>query len=511
MQSPPLRSRLCTPSPVSRRATWLCAGLILSCLVACSGSGKGGETDQEPLAGEVKKREAPRVRAVPVVREEMVRTLSTTQAIESEREVPILPRIGGLVTELLVEEGYEVEANEHLATIDPRDAQAALDDALVAQKEVQNQGPLNALAVKEAAEQIERAKLAYNQAVRDVDRNERAGLISENELEKLRTARDSAFRDGQSAGLSHEKALADVAGHETALSRANLAVKLQELNRSYAEIRAPFPGVIATRNIQVGNTASSAEPAFVITDPDQLKVVIFRPQKELAFFSAAAADPTGDNGVTIVAYPDALPGEAYAGVIRFVSPTIDATSGSFRLTIDLDQPGHEDKQPRLMPGMLVRLAIVTERHPDALVVPKRALRREGERHFLFAVRDKRAIRIDVIEGLSTDETVEVTPRKEGALDEGDLVVVVGNRDLEDGQEVMLEKAPGEDDEGEESAPESEEPTTDPTTGDEVAEAPAVEDGESFEDSPGGAEEPEAGSAGESSAAKESGETPDKEG
>jgi hypothetical protein len=92
----------------------------------------------------------------------------------------------------------------------------------------------------------------------------------------------------------------------------------------------------------------------------------------------------------------------------------------------------------LLPGMLVRLSIVTERHPDALVVPKRALRREGDRNLLFVVRDGLAREISVSEGFSDDEDVEVMPLEAGALKSGEPVVVVGNRDLEDGVQVSVQ-------------------------------------------------------------------------
>jgi multidrug efflux pump subunit AcrA (membrane-fusion protein) len=88
--------------------------------------------------------------------------------------------------------------------------------------------------------------------------------------------------------------------------------------------------------------------------------------------------------------------------------------------------------------MLVRLAIITDRHPSALVVPKRALRREGDSSFVFIVEDGSAERHEVREGFSTDEDVEILPVREDVLDAGMAVVVAGNRDLEDGADVLAE-------------------------------------------------------------------------
>ena len=85
--------------------------------------------------------------------------------------------------------------------------------------------------------------------------------------------------------------------------------------------------------------------------------------------------------------------------------------------------------------MLLRIRIVTERHPDALVIPKRGLLREGDSHWVFVVEGGAARRVAVTEGFSEDDHVEVIPVKEAALSAGDQIAVVGNRDLEDGDAV----------------------------------------------------------------------------
>lgn len=376
------------------------------------------------------------MRVVPIQRKEMVRRLTTTTAIESVSEIELLPRIAGSVVEVLAEEAQLVEAGQVLARLDTRDAQAALRDAEVALLETRNQGPKLELATKDAAERIESAKLALAQAERDVAANEQAGLISRNELEKLVLARDQALRDRSTAELALAQAQADAQAHTAAIQRAELKVDLENLNLSYTEITAPFRGVIAERMVNIGDSISSSAGIFRLTDPDHVRAVIYRPQRELAFFRGTSQ---GDaSPITVEVVPDALPDEVYLGHIRIVSPTIDPTSGSFRLTIDLDQPAKGGDRPRLLPGMLVRLTIVTERRPDSLAVPKRALRREGDRRFLFIVREERALRIEVEEGLASDDEIQVLPIEAGSLASGDAVVVVGNRDLEDGQEVRSE-------------------------------------------------------------------------
>ena len=81
--------------------------------------------------------------------------------------------------------------------------------------------------------------------------------------------------------------------------------------------------------------------------------------------------------------------------------------------------------------MLLRVRIVTERHPDALVVPKRALLREGDSHFVFVADGDRA-EDPGRGGLLGRRRRRVLPAGEAPLLPGADIVVVGNRDLEDG-------------------------------------------------------------------------------
>ena len=383
----------------------------------------------------LKRREAARVRVTPVAQREMLRVTSTTTNVESVNEITIYPRTAGVVAEVLAEEGDRVEKGAVLATLDAREAQAALEDAQVALLDSQNALPRLKLAIKEAEERSARARLAWEQARRELERNIQAGLLSEVDLDKLRLASDTGERDFEASKLTVLGAQQDLDKQSTVIERARLSVKSQELALSYTEICSPFDGVVAERMIKAGDAVTAASGVFIQTDPDHLRAVVYRPQRELGFFQGVGSE----SSIGIICRPDALLGHEYSGQILFISPTIDETSGSFKITIQLEQPPRGAAKPRLMPGMLIRLDIVTERREDARVVPKRALRREGELSFLFVVRDGLASQVQVEEGFSDDQYVEILPVEPGALKIGDEVVVVGNRDLEDGSTVLIEQ------------------------------------------------------------------------
>jgi len=425
----------------------LAAALLGSILAspACGPTAAGSEHEQgSPLVHEARRREKTRVQTAPVERREMVRTLSTTSVVESDKEIEIFPRITGVVSTLACEEGDVVQEGQVLASLDAREMNSALEQARIAEREAGEAKAGLVIAAKEAVEAVESARLAWEQAKRDVARNEKSGFLSDSELDTKRLTRDTNERSFKSSQLGLEKARVNEANAQTAIDKARLATKKAELDLSYTNITAPFSGVIATRSIKVGDTASSSAAAFVLTDPENLRAVIYRPQRELQMFRAAQDTDSASAGpragsIEIQVGADALPGELYDGEIILISPTIDRESGSFRVTIGLTQPEQASGRPRLLPGMLVRMEVVTDRHADALVVPKRALRREGDTSFLFAVRDGAARRVEIEESFADDEFVEVIPRVASSLVEGDSVIVVGNRDLEDGVEVDEER------------------------------------------------------------------------
>ena len=352
--------------------------LSLILLAACTPK----PDDTGPRASEVRLREATRVRTAAVVEREMVRRLETTTVVESEREITIVPRRGGNIVEVRAEEGDSVSEGQVLALIDQRDANSALEEARIALREASDNCVKADIAKRESAGRLERARLTSEQAQREFERNEKTGLVAQRDLDALRLTRDTTRQDLDVAQLTLDRTDFEVKAAATAKERAQLRLEREELNLSHTEIKAPFPGTIASRTVRLGDSVTTATPLFVLTDSSKLRAVFHRPQRELALFNGAATSATSDGStglsLEVLATSEALPGVEVRGRIQRVSPTIDAASGSFRVTVDLSPDGADSAGPGLLPGMLVRLEIITDRHAEAIVIPKRALQREGE-------------------------------------------------------------------------------------------------------------------------------------
>ena len=181
-------------------------------------------------------------------------------------------------------------------------------------------------------------------------------------------------------------------------------------------------GVIAQRMAKPGNLIQLNSSLFRIVDDSRLEAVLNVPERDLA---------TMKPGLTVHMAVDAMPGRVFAGEIDRVSPVVDAGSGTFRVvTAFAGKDG-------LRPGMFGRIQVVYDERADALTVPRAALLEDGGETAVFAVREKKAVRVPIEVGHLSGELAEV--RK--GLVEGDQVVTAGKITLRDGAEVEVLNPP----------------------------------------------------------------------
>ncbi len=426
------------------------AALGLAALVGGCKPTTAATESEESVTGGAREREIPKVRVASLEQREMVQVLETTSVLESETEIQVFPRTAGVITEIAREEGDRVMAGDTLASIDDRDLKLAVRDAEVALEEARQSQREAQLRVEEAAARVQGAKLSADQATRDYDRDLRlfegeiASALSQKALEASLLARDNAVSEHQQAEIALRLAELTSDSSATAVARAAVALERAQLNLSYAAIAAPFDGVVAERMTRVGNSVSTGEAVYVLTDTHRLRAVFFRPQEELELFRRGPGE-VASSKLAFSATAESYPGREFRGEIERISPTINAESGQFRVTARIE-PASLDGQARLLPGMLVRMRIVTDRHPEAQVVPKRALRREGESLYVLVVEEGEdgslsVRRVDVEEGYSDDDHVEILP-EEGTFAAGTQVVSVGSRDLGDGDPIEIERPAG---------------------------------------------------------------------
>lgn len=292
--------------------------------------------------------------------------VSSTANLVAENEVKIVSEADGRVERLLVEEGDHVQQGQPLALLNRGDAQILREKARV---------------------RASNARVAF---VRASDMHEKS-LVSQDAFDKV----------------SMEKQVAD-----QELAEA-------EYRLSKTTIRAPFSGTVTERMINVGQHVRPSEVLFTLTDFDPLVARIFLPERDVL---------TLQNGREVRLTLRASSEVAFRGRIRQISPVVDTSTGTVKVTVEAVNP-----PAAVRPGAFVTVEIVRETKASAMRVPREAVVRELREAHVFVADGKVARRRDVTLGIEEGNFVEVV----SGLKAGDKVIVAGQGALKDGSAVKV--------------------------------------------------------------------------
>jgi membrane fusion protein (multidrug efflux system) len=309
--------------------------------------------------------------AIPVEVEDIERgdvaaLYSGTAALESDQEAQVVAKVIGEVVELRVEEGQHVKAGDILARLD--------GDRLRLE--------------------TERARTNLAKLERDLARQRELlakGLVSDESLERYQFDIDALKAD----------------------------LHLAELELSYTDIRAPIDGVIAERQIKVGNTVAVNQPLFRLTDLEPLVAYLHVPERE---FSKLHPGQAAQLRV------DALGGAIFTGRIARISPVVDSATGTFKVTVEtIDSTG------ALKPGMFARFDVVYDTRRDAILIPRAAIVEDEANLTVFVIEGDVAHQRTIKTGLTNGALIEVVEGLTG----DERIVTIGQSGLRDGGKVRV--------------------------------------------------------------------------
>ena len=287
-------------------------------------------------------------------------------------------RIGGKVNKRLVEEGQRVKAEQALAELDPQDVHLQLE-------------------ANRAQFAAAEANLALVRAERDrYQKLLERQMVSRSQFDNA----ENLYRAGL-ARLKQAKAEFEVAGNQA----------------DYAVLRAPQAGVIAKRQVEVGQVVGAGQTVFTLAADGEREVAIGLPEQQFARFSV---------GQTVSVELWSSPNQRFEGRIRELSPAADPRSRTFAARIAFTS----SNTPAEL-GQSARVFIAhTEQAP--LAVPLSAVNAEAGQAYVWRVgKDNRLERAAVRLGAYGADSVPVL---EG-LQASDWVVAAGGHVLREGQQV----------------------------------------------------------------------------
>jgi RND family efflux transporter MFP subunit len=336
--------------------------------------------------------------------------LQATGYVTARRQATVSAQITGTLTSVLIEEGDHVKQGQILAKLDDSQYKAALDSSIA-----------QARAAHALVNQYE-TQLAQNQ--RDATRNEslaERGLVSRQAAEQSRTLANSTR--------------AQLMSQQRQAAAADAQVVEAQVNFGYCLIRAPFDGVITTKDAQVGEVVSpfSAGGGFTrtgigtIVDMDSLEVDV---DVNEAYIGRVAPKMSAE--AILDAYPDwKIP----AHVIAIV-PAADRGKATVKVRVAMEQ-----KDARIVPDMGVRVAfletkpVVTAQAPKGVLVPAKAIVKRDGSDSVFVVANGKAHRQTVQPAAQNYGDMRLIP---ASVNAGDNVVVSPPDDLHDGSDVSVQ-------------------------------------------------------------------------
>jgi membrane fusion protein (multidrug efflux system) len=210
-------------------------------------------------------------------------------------------------------------------------------------------------------------------------------------------------------------------------SAALAAVETAEAELGKTDILSPIDGVLDSRTAEVGEYVGPGAPLGDVVDTSRVKVIASVPEKDVIHVR---------EGEAMQVVIDALGPVPREGRVIFVKQVADPKTLTFPVHVAL-----ENADGRIRPGMIARVELVRQSLAEAIAVPifavvTRAHGSEVSYHVFVeegGVARERANRIGFFDG----PRVQVT---EG-LEAGDRLIVEGQRDLVDGDEVVATEVP----------------------------------------------------------------------
>lgn len=359
---------------------WRPAGILCLCVLVLSACGR-----QEEAPVEVGARPVKLFRVEGSLGEEIRRFPAS---IDASQRAELTFRVSGRLASLPIREGDVVDEGELVASLDPTDYQLALDD---------------------------------RQAVFDnTQRNfERAKELVE---------------DGNISRLDYDRMEADFRSATAALEQART-------NLSYTELRAPFAGRIARRDVENFEDVRAKQVIAFLQDLNELEVIIGLPESLVRSIRGGPPDDIDDLNTdaagageveALVSFDDEG-GIRYPLMVSEIATRADPDTGTYRVVFHMPQP----EEFTVLPGMTAEVEVdLSDRliANSATWIPARAVQANAELSPRVWVLDPDSMKVQpraVETGRVSGALIEVLSGLRG----GEEVVTAGAAYLSDGLEV----------------------------------------------------------------------------
>ena len=337
-----------------------------------------------------------------------ITVLNATGRVSARTKAAVSTKATGRLEYLGVQEGSIVKAGDLLARIENRDVTASLDQA-------------------QASLRAARANLEQGSAdFRDADANLKrsADLVKKNFI-------SSATYD--TALARFDKAKASVASFNGAIGVAEANVRAARVSVEQTLIRAPFDGVVLTKNANVGDiitpfSSAADSKGAVVNMADMSTLEVEADVSEVSLGKISVDQP-------VEIQLDAFPDLRLLGKVSRIVPTVDRSKATVLVKIEF-----VEKDKRVLPDMSAKVSFLQrelkpEERKSVTAVQQAAITKRDGKDVLFVIDDKNiAKQMDVSVAGKVGDLIQVSTVKPG-----DKVVLNPSEKIKDGISVAIVK------------------------------------------------------------------------
>lgn len=334
--------------------------------------------------------------------------LNATGRVVASRKAAISTKATGRLEWLGVQEGSRVRAGQVIARLESQDVGAARDSAIASVTAAKANLEQGEAEMRDADSAYKRAQDLYARK-----------FISESSLDTARAR--------------SEKARAAVSSLKAAIGVAEANVRSASVSVEQTLIRAPFDGIVLTKNANVGDIitpfSSAADSKGAVVNMADLETLEVEADVSEASIAKIAVGMPAE--IQLDAYPDLR----LLGEVSRIVPTVDRSKATLLVKV-----AFKEKDARALPDMSAKVGFL-ERAPDAserkavtAVRPEAITTREGRTVVFVIDKDGKARQVPVAVARKLGDLVEISGAKPG-----DKVALAPPEKLKDGAGVALLK------------------------------------------------------------------------
>ena len=233
---------------------------------------------------------------------------------EASRQVTVAAETSGLVVSEPIRKGAFVNAGDTVCRLDPGTREASLAEARARLAEAEGRVPEAEAGVLEANARVREAEINLNAAKR---------LSEDGFASETRLVSAEAAMEGATAGV--QRARSAVSSAQAGIQSAQAAVASAEREIDKLDIIAPFSGLLETDTAELGSLMQPGAPCATIIQLEQIKLVGFVPEAEVAKVNVGATA-----GARLTS------GQEVRGRVTFLSRSADELTRTFRVEVTVD-------------------------------------------------------------------------------------------------------------------------------------------------------------------------------